>query len=205
MRYGWAYIYESPPATARFEELVEILGRCAIVLENPATKEIARLSPYGERIVCTKQDILKECEESNDAPFQLWLDASTDLYCSIAKIGREVVRESYSLDGKTDQECMRVIQSLIHLFARRAERRVPFALVVDRYAELHRDFHWDDFIVGTATTPPEWPMYLGFSKTFGKLKNVPPSYRSVDKGDYVLFNSENSRMVEFEAPKDQIG
>jgi hypothetical protein len=44
------------------------------------------------------------------------------------------------------------------------------ALVVDRYAQAHLNFNWDDFVLGEVTELEEWPMSRGFSKMFAKLR-----------------------------------
>jgi hypothetical protein len=196
MRHGWVYIYEIPPAEARFEELMT-LAQNGITLARPGSAEIARLSAHGDRIVCSKQDIFREIEKSNYVSVQLYLDASTGLLCLIEKLGPDLVRESYSLDGKTERESLHVIRSVIQLFSYRAERGIAFAVVVDRHADLHRDFHWDDFVLGTSK-PPEWPMFLGFSKNFRRLKDLPQSYQTVDKGTYLLLTSTTSGIAVLE-------
>ncbi|MBS1839944.1 MAG: hypothetical protein JSS69_07460 [Acidobacteria bacterium] len=193
MRHGWVYIYGSPPVEARFKEIVEILSKKGIFLERPGSGEVARVSTEGERIVSSEQDILKELQASHDVPIQLYLDESTGIFCSIEKLGPDVIRESYSLDGKTEEESLDVIQSLIELFSYRAKHATAFAIVVDKFAELHRDFHWDDFVLGN-TVPPEWPMFLGFSKNFHIPKNLPSSYALSDKGSYLSGGTLNPNL-----------
>src|SRR6266850_5728582 len=138
MRHGWVYIYESPPASERFEELVDHFALDGISLTNPGTGRAISLSPIGEQILTTREGILKELTERKEVPFNFYLDSTTNLFCSIDKLNDKVLREGYSLDGKTEQESERVIKSLTDLFCKRAENRVAFGLVVDKYAGLHR-------------------------------------------------------------------
>lgn len=189
MRHGLSYIYEYCPAEARFEEIVEIVSQGGISLERPGNGEIARFSGQGDRIRSSKQDILRELRESKIVRTQLWLDAITDVFCSIEELGSDVVRESYSLDGKTEQESLYVISSLIKLFAYRAQHGTAFAMVVDRFADLRQDFHWDDFILGT-TKPPELPMFLGLSKDFARIKDPLPLPALTDEGTYLALRTE---------------
>ena len=171
-------------------------GGQGIFLGNPPLREVWRLSPIGDTIPSSYQDILRQCQTSSEVPFLLWLSKDHDVFCSIHKLNAAVVRESYSLHAQTEQESMRVIRCAAQLFGKRAERGAAFAFVADRYAELRSDFHWDDFIVGTATKPPEWPMYLGFSKGFNKSRLIPTSFEALDKTKYVLISSGKDAPIE---------
>lgn len=192
MRHGWVYIYESPPATKRFEELVEHLAMDGIVLANPATDVVMRLSPIGEDIPSSFQGILEELEKSKVVPFNFYLDSSTNVFCSIDKLNRKIVRESYGLDGKTEPESWRVIESLISIFRKRTLDRVAFGFVADRNAELHRFFEWNDFFL-RSVVPPEWPLVLGFSSNFANLDVIPCGlYRREENDNCVLFRLADS-------------
>lgn len=191
MRHGWVYIYESPPASTRCEELLDRLARQGISLADPGTGQVVRLSAIGEQISSSRQDILRESANSAKVSFNLYLAPSDNLYCSIEKLSNELCREGYSLDGKTELQSSSVIESLLHLFAMRAEDATAFALVADRYAELHRDFHWDDFVIGSAAAPPEWPIVLAFSRSFEKIGAVPRQTYSVEEfPQYILFRKK---------------
>lgn len=188
MRHGWAYIYGIPPGTARFQEISEILPRFGITLERPATNEIARIGPEGERIVCAKSDIVQELGRPTEVAFQLWVDFQTDVFCAIEELEGGFVRESFGLDGKTIEESIQVVAALMQLFELNTKSASSFAFVVDESAGLHRDFHWDDFVVGGVSVPPEWPLVLGFSKGHPLQQLVQKGHYSVDETkDYVLF------------------
>jgi len=173
MRHGWAYIYESPPASSRFDELVEHFALDGITLADPGTAKVTRVSPVGDQILSSRDDIRAECVTSQTVNFNFYLAASDNVFCSIDKIQAEVVREGFALDGKTEEQSFRIIQNLIQLFSRRVAKRLAFGFVADRYAELHQHFHWDDFFVEKNCKPPEWPIVLGCSDSFSKLNDVP--------------------------------
>ena len=188
MRHGWVYIYESPPAPTRCEELLDQLELQGISLADPNTGRVIRLSPIGEQISSSREDILRESARSTRVSFNLYFAPSDNLYCSIEKLNDEVCREGYSLDGKTELQSLSVIDSLLHLFAKRADNGAAFALVVDRFAELSMDFHWDDFIIGDVGFPPEWPMVLAFSRNFKKTGVVPRHEYDIEEfPQYTLF------------------
>ena len=173
MRHGWAYIYESPPASSRFDELVDHLTLDGITLADPGTGRVIRVSLVGDQIVSSREEIRAECVATQTVNFNFYLAASDNVFCSLNKIQPEVLRESFALDGKTEEQSLRVTQDLIQLFSRRAAKGSAFGFVADRYAELHQHFHWDDFFVGKECTPPEWPIVLGCSDNFSKLKVIP--------------------------------
>jgi hypothetical protein len=172
VRHGWAYIYDSPPASSRFDELVDHLTLDGITLADPGTGTVTRVSPVGDHISSSRDDIRAECVASQKVAFNFYLAPSDNVFCSIEKIQSEVVRESFALDGKTEEQSLRVIEELIQLFTHRAAKGSAFGFVADRYAELHQHFHWDDFFGGTRT-PPEWPIFLGCSDNFSNLKVIP--------------------------------
>jgi hypothetical protein len=153
-----------------------------------------RLSPVGDQILSSREDILKECATSEAVYFNLYLAPSDNLFCSLERLNDEVLREGYSLDGKNEEQSLRVIENLIRLFSQRAAKHVAFGLVADRYAELHRDFHWDDFFVGSERKPPEWPLVMGFSSNFPKLKVIPDGLygRTAPGANCVLFRKAAS-------------
>lgn len=191
MRHGWVYIYESPPASHRFEELVDQLALDGISLSEPGTGRVIRLSPTGEQIPSSKQDILKECENSTEVRFNLYFARSDHLFCLIQKLNAKVLREAYSLDGKTEQESQSLIGAVLRLFAKAAEKGKASALVVDRNAGLHREFHWDDFVVGDVEVPPEWPMVLAFSRNFKKTGAVPrQTYNIEEYPEYIILRKK---------------
>jgi len=189
MRHGWVYLYEFPPAPTRFQELVDQLSLDGISLADPGTGQVIRLSPTGEQISSSKQDILRECANSSDVSFNLYIAPSDHLFASIFKLSDEILREGYSLDGKAEEQSQRVIKNLTQLFSNRAENRVAFGFVADEYAELHRDFHWDDFFAGTTDSPPEWPSIIGCSTNFAKVGLIPESLYSRNVAHtHILFN-----------------
>jgi hypothetical protein len=188
MRHGWIYIYELAPASSRIEELVDHLAFDGFSLAEPASGRVIRLSDVGEQILSSKQDILSESRNSSVVNFNLYIAPSDNLFCSLEKLDNEVVREGYSLDGKTDEQSVRIANDLTELFCRRAANRTAFGFVIDKFAGLHRDFQWDDFFLGTATSPPEWPLVLGISPGFVKLRDIPDSLYSHETGEnWVLF------------------
>jgi hypothetical protein len=191
MRHGWIYVYESTPALARFEELVEHFALNGISLAEPGSGRVLRLSSVGEQIPSSREDIARELANSAEVYFNFYLAPSDNLFCSIVTLKNEIVREGYSLDGKTEEQSFRVIKELTQLFVQRAKKHTVSCIVADRVAELHRDFHWDDFVVGDAVLPAEWPLLLGFSKTFAKKCMVPDSLYHREEGtDYVLLQKD---------------
>jgi len=189
MRHGWIYSYESPPAEERCEELLDYFATRGISLAEPESGRVIRLSGLGEQISSSKEDILSHCKTDQDLSFNVYLGPSDNIFCAFHKINADLVRESYSLDGKTEQQSIFVIKILADLFAIRAKNRLAIAFVADKYAELHPNFHWDDFILG-ATTPHEWPIAMAFSKSFKRLSNVPSGYQARDSGTHILFTSD---------------
>lgn len=191
MRHGWVYIYESPPALTRFEELAEHFALNGISLAEPGSGRVLRLSSIGEQIPSSREDIARELANSSQVYFNFYLAPSDNIFCSIVTLKNEIVREGYSLDGKTEEQSFRVIRNLTELFVQRAKKRDAFCLVADRFAELYGDFHWDDFAVGDTPYPPEWPLVLGFSKNFAKRGVVPYGlYRREEGADYLLFQRD---------------
>jgi len=173
VRHGWVYIYDSPPASSRLDELVEHLARDGINLGDPGTGKVIRVSPVGDQILSSREDIRAECVTSSRVNFNFYFAPSDNVFCSVRTIQSDVVCESFALDGKSEEQSFRVIDDLIQLFSKRAAKGLAFGFVADRYAELHQHFHWDDFFIGKTPTPPEWPIVLGCSDNFSKLKVVP--------------------------------
>jgi hypothetical protein len=193
MRHGWSYIYERDPVSSRFLELVDHFALDGISLAEPATGRVIKLSSVGEQISSSKEDILSESLNSPIVNFNLYLAPSENLFCSMAKLDNKVVREGYSLDGKTDEQSARIIKDLTQLFCRRAANHGAFGFVADKFAGLYGDFHWDDFFLGTITSPPEWPLVLGISPEFAKSRDIPDYLYSREIGEnWILFrrNSE---------------
>src|SRR4029077_16985818 len=112
VRHGWAYIYEYPPASSRFDELVDHLTLDRITLADPGTGTVTRLSPAGDRVSSSRDDIRAECVASQRVDFNFYLAPSDNVFCSIEKIQPEVVRESFGLDGKTEEQSLRFIEDL---------------------------------------------------------------------------------------------
>ncbi len=191
MKHGWVYIYESPPASKRFEELVRNFTLEGISLADPATGRVTKLSPIGEQLGSSEEELVNEFELSRKVSFNLYLGPSDGFYCSIKELTSEVLCESYSLCGRTVQESDRIINILTNFFRRRAESQVAFGFVVDEYAEIEFDAHgfqWDHFVLGSVVSPPMWPLVLGFSKSFANLSLVPQSLYASEEGQtYVLF------------------
>ena len=175
MRHGWAYIYGIPPASSRFDELVDHFAHDAITLGNPPCGEVIRVSPVGDPIPSSRKDIRQECEASKVVCFNFYVAPSDNVFCSIAKIKAKIVREAFDLSAKNEAESFRIIRSLAQLFSKRAEKASAFGFVVDRYADLHQRFHWDDFFVGWKRKPPEWPLVWGCSEDFRKVEKVTPT------------------------------
>ena len=173
MRHGWVYIYDSPPASSRFDELVDHFALDAITLSDPGTGIVTRVSPVGDQIPSSRKDIHAECVTSNKVNFNFYMAPSDNVFCSIEQIQAEIVRESFALDGKTEEQSFRFIEDLIQIFCHRVANGLAFGFVADRHAELYQHFHWDDFFVGKEPTPPEWPIVLGCSNSFPKLKAIP--------------------------------
>lgn len=173
MRHGWVYIYELPPVSSRLDELVDHFALDGITLADPGTGRVIRVSPVGDQIVSSREEIRAECVASETVNFNFYLAASDNVFCSLNRIEPGVVRESFSLDGKTEAQSFRVIEGLAELFSRRAAKGLSFGFVADRYAELHQHFHWDDFFVGNESKVPEWPVVLGCSDKFSKLSVIP--------------------------------
>lgn len=173
VRHGWAYIYESPSASSRLDELVDHFALDGITLDDPATGIVSRVSPAGDQIPSSREDIRAQCVASQKVSFNFYLAPSDNVFCSIEEVQADVVRESFALDGKTEEQSFRVIEDLIQLFSERVAKGLAFGFVADRYAELHQHFHWDDFFIGKKHTPLEWPIVLGCSDNFPKLKVIP--------------------------------
>lgn len=188
MRHGEVFHYEVGPAEARFHELIQQFGLHNVSLAHPVTGKVQRLSPEGERILSSQQGIISELTKRGRVAFLLWLEPSACLFCSIGRLKGNVWAERYGLDGLGPTGTEVVVNCLVDLFKQRAARTVGLAIVVDEFAELYPDFHWDDFVVGDTPSPPEWPMLLGFSKSFGKLSVVPDHlYVREIVDNYVLF------------------
>lgn len=173
MRHGWIYVYGSPPASSRFDELVDHFALNGITLIEPATGKVLRVSPVGDPIPSSREGIRAECVNSQHVNFNFYLAPSDNVFCSIQQVRPDVVRESFSLDGKTEEQSVRVVEDLVQLFCRRANKGLAFGFVADRYAELHQHFHWDDFFIGEKSTPPEWPLVLGCADVFAKQTVIP--------------------------------
>jgi hypothetical protein len=189
MRHGEIYIYNSPPASQRFDELVTHLASVGISLRDPRSRKIFRCSRVGEQLPTTKKNIQRHLAEAQWTAFNLYLSVATHLFCTIDKLPSGIVRENYDLSGKTEAQSQLVIKAVVELFKIRAARHTAMALVVDRYAQAHLNFHWDDFVLGDVTDLEEWPMFLGFAKTFTKIRYLPATHQQTDCGDYVLFNA----------------
>jgi hypothetical protein len=86
------------------------------------------------------------------------------LFCTIDKLPSGIVRENYDLSGKTEPQSQMVIKAVVQLFNKRAAKHTAMALVVDRYAQAHLNFQWDDFVLEEVTELEAWPMFMGFSK-----------------------------------------
>jgi len=166
-------MYGGPPASSRFDELVDHFAMDGITLAEPSTGKVLRVSPVGDPIQSSREDIRAECVNSQEVAFNFYLAPSDNVFCSIRTVRSNVVRESFSLDGKTEEQSLHVIENLATLFCRRTEQRSAFGFVADRHAELHRDFHWDDFFIGETSRPPEWPLVLGCADGFVKRTAVP--------------------------------
>ena len=189
MRHGGAFHYEAGPADARFHELIQQFELYHVSLAHPVTGEVQRLSPEGERILSSRQGITSELTERGRVAFLLWLEPSTCLFCSMVRLKDDVWAERYGLDGIGTGGAELVVNCLVDLFKQRAAKTVGLAIVVDEFAVLYPDFHWDDFVVGDTHSPPEWPMLLGFSKSFAKLNEIPNHLYVLETADnYVLFS-----------------
>src|SRR6266704_5025146 len=191
MRHGWIYIYEIPPATARFDELAEFLELRGLSLAYPPSGSVIRLSPVGDQIMTSKEELRDRFRDSSEVAFNFYLDSSTNVFCSFDRLDEATWREGYSLDGKNEEQCSLVIDTIVDLFRKRAQQNSAFAFIADRYAELHRHCHWDDFVLGNAPSPPEWPLLLGFSRSFEKISAVPRQmYNAEEHSQYVLFGKK---------------
>ena len=166
MRHGWAYIYGVPPASSRFDELVDHFARDGITLRNPATGEVTRVSPVGDAIPSSREDIRQESAATKVVRFNFYVASSDNIFCSIEKIKPTIVREAFDLSAKNEEESFRIIRSLAQLFLKRAEKGLAFGFVADRYAELHQRFHWDDFLLGGSANRRNGPSFGVAPKIF---------------------------------------
>jgi len=176
VRHGWAYVYSVPPASSRFDELVDHFAQDGITLANPSTGNVTRVSLVGDSIPSSREDIRQECDASKAVNFNFYIAPSDNVFCSIEKAEPKIVREAFDLSAKNEEESFRIIQSLARLFFKKAEERLAFGFVADRRAELHQRFHWDDFFIGSKRKPPEWPAVWGCSEEFRKLTKVIPAH-----------------------------
>ena len=175
MRHGWPYIYGVPPASSRFDELVDHLDHDGITLGNPPTGKVTRVSQVGAPIPSSREDIRQECDAAKVVCFNFYIAPSDNIFCSIKKSKPKIVCEALDLSAKNEEESFRIIRSLAQLFSQRAEKGLAFGFVADRYAELHQRFHWDDFFLAWKRNPPEWPVVWGCSEDFRKLAKVAPT------------------------------
>jgi hypothetical protein len=201
MRHGWIFIYESSPALARFKELVAHFASKGVSLVDPGSGLILRISEFGEQTPSSKDALAKELVDSGKVVFNFYLAPSDNIFCSIETLKDEIIRESYSLDGKTEEQSFQIIEILTELFIERVKKQVASLLVADRFAELNKDFHWDDFAIGDEPRPPEWPLLLGFSNSCKMRFMVPDELYTHEEGtNYVL----RRRIGQFQRLKEEV-
>ena len=92
------------------------------------------------------------------------MNDSTNIFCSLKRLGEQSLLIACSLDGLSESESLALIQALLELFKKRAELGLAQAIVVDELAELNKDFHWNDFILGRGVKLPYWPIVIGVAK-----------------------------------------
>jgi len=170
MRHGWAYIYGIPPASSRFDELVDHFAHDAITLGNPPCGEVIRVSPVGDPIPSSRKDIRQECEASKVVCFNFYVAPSDNVFCSIAKIKAKIVREAFDLSAKNEAESFRIIRSLAQLFSKRAEKASAFGFVVDRYADLHQRFSLGRLFCWLETQATRMAPRLGMFRRFSQSR-----------------------------------
>jgi len=176
-------MYGGPPASSRFDELVDHFALDGITLMEPGTGKVLRVSPVGDQIPSSREDIRAKCVNSQHVNFNFYLAPSDSVFCSIEQVRPDVVCESFSLDGKTEEQSLRVVEDLVQLFCRRAKKGLAFGFVADRYAELHQHFHWHDFFIGEESRPPEWLLVLGCADVFAKRTVIPSDLYSQTRID----------------------
>ena len=138
----------------------------------------------------TREELRDRFTNSSQVGFIFYLNSATSVVSCWDKLDKGIWREGYSLDGNSEQESRLVINMLADLFRQRASRGTAFAFVADEHAELHRDFHWDDFVIGD-TVPPEWPMQIGLSRDSLQVDKIPTEIYNVERSDaYTLFQKK---------------
>ena len=187
MRHGLAYIYELPPPENRFDELVNQIQGDGMSLSYPPTGEVIQVLLEGKQRMTTVTQLREFIANHESTTFNFYLRDDTSTTCTFSQPKKGTWQETYTLDGKNASESLAVIESLTKVFVNRALKGTAFAFVVDEYAEIHRDFHWDDFIFGERPDSPEWPLRLGFSRQFLAAISVPfEKYKREDGENYVI-------------------
>ena len=168
MRHGWAYIYGIPPASSRFDELVDHFSHDGIILGNPSSGDVTRVSPIGDPIPSSREDIRQECGASKVVCFNFYIAPSDNIFCSIEKIKAKIVREAFDLSAKNEGESFRIIRSLAQLFSKRAEKGRRLVLWQTDMQNFTNVFIGTISSLGGNASQPNGPSFGDAQKSFAK-------------------------------------
>src|SRR5277367_1246393 len=155
MKWNWAYLFEKLPFS--FDELVKDIESAGLMLCNPSSMRITRLTANGlpldpgkpgsgNQIPSSQSELGSLIYSGHEVPFQWWLDPSRDIFCSIQKISDELLAELYDLGGLTDEEGITLYASLLRRFSRGVAKSSSVGLVFDPKG-ANEDFDWKEFLL----------------------------------------------------------
>jgi hypothetical protein len=184
------YLNEWSPRCA--QRFVASLREAGIVLANPETKSAAWITngpeSYGEQVFVPAEELVEKLRSLGEGEinFQLWLDATTDVFTRVRKDLTDGVAVELSLDGLTYAEQTHVIAALVDVVDKRTADTAGF--VVDRLG-VTADVDWEAAVGGQPVVIPAWPDVLGLLEGHQVTCREPSPGPSRRQGRLILMES----------------
>jgi hypothetical protein len=153
MADGSIHWYRRPMTAAEIADQLRRFEERGIRLENGLSHRVTMLDATGEQVSTTAAALVERLALGGDVSFQLWLDASTDVYCRFRQMQDTIMVQTYGLNGLTPEERVQVRRLLWDAFGGELDR--SDALVVDLYDRTQL-VDWDAAV--TAGAIPREPL-----------------------------------------------
>ena len=148
MTGGYIYCYLGNATAPDLDSFERLFSSIELSLENPETKQVFALSPTGEQVVVTREDIASQLAMKADVNVQWWFGRFEDIYCGFhtdTVNGRW--RVTFRLDGIDHEPASAVVERLLAYFKSHCAGDDAVALVVDKSGALE-ETDWDAVVCG---------------------------------------------------------
>ncbi|MFN7937659.1 MAG: hypothetical protein U0R19_30295 [Bryobacteraceae bacterium] len=152
MRWRWAYYVERCEPPFDFKSLVGWYAPRGLMLPNPGTHQITRLSAEGDQIVSSEEEIADRLAKSIETPFQWWLDDGLDVFCDFRFPQADLLCHVYEVGILGANQLNWFVQLITDLVKLNPVRAVGCVIEPLHYGDYSEE-EWLAFLLHSAPLP----------------------------------------------------